>query len=219
MKKENVNVKELVMTAIWIAVVAVVTWTSAIPILPQGYLNLGDAAVFLGVFLLGRKNGTIAAGIGSGLADLLAGFTAFAPFTLVIKAGMALIFGTFLMHSAGRVDQKSKKLPASHIMGIGIAAVFMSAGYYFAEMIITGNKIAPIISIPWNILQGAVGGALALLLIVALGSIRMPGSRKKEEKEASSAKAAIKEADSNVEEVEAEIVDPVENFPNEEESK
>lgn len=182
MKKESMNVKEMVMTALWIAIVAVVTWTSAIPILPQGYLNLGDAAVFLGVFLIGRRNGTIAAGIGSGIADLLAGFTAFALFTVVIKAGMAFIFGTFLKRFEGKITENSKKRTGSLAVGIGIAATFMAAGYYFAEFIITGNKIAPIISIPWNILQGAVGGMLALLLIGALGRIRMPGSKKETQK-------------------------------------
>lgn len=220
MKKENVNVVEIITTGLWIAVVTVITMAVVIPIpFTQGYVNLGDSAVFLGVFLLGRKNGTIAAGIGSGLADLLLGYSAFAPFTLIIKAGMAFIFGTFLMVSAGKIDKESKKIPVSRILGVGAATVLLAAGYYFAEWIITGNKVAPLVSIPWNILQGAVGGTLALLLIVALGSIRMPGSGKKEQKkkETSSTEVANKEADSTIEEVEAEIVDPVEVSTSEEE--
>ena len=211
MKKESVNVVEIITTGLWIAVVAVITMAVVIPIpFTQGYVNLGDSAVFLGVFLLGRKNGTIAAGIGAGLADLLLGYSAFAPFTLIIKAGMAFIFGTFLLFSAGKVDKESKKIPLSRSVGIGAATLLLAVGYYFAEWIITGNKVAPLVSIPWNILQGAVGGTLALLLIVALGSIRMPGNGKKEQKksEDSSANLAEEETDKQVEEVEAEIVDP-----------
>ncbi|NCB42745.1 MAG: ECF transporter S component [Clostridia bacterium] len=183
MKKEstNVNVIELITTGLWIAVVTVITMAVVIPIpFTQGYVNLGDAAVFLGVYLLGRKNGTVAAGIGSGLADLLLGYSAFAPFTLVIKAGMAFIFGTFLKASAGKIDKESKKIPLSRILGIGTATLLLAGGYYFAEWVITGNKVAPLVSVPWNILQGAVGGGLALLLIVALGSIRMPKGGKKQ---------------------------------------
>ena len=35
-----------------------------------GYINLGDAFVLLSVFILGPVYGTIAAGVGSALADL-----------------------------------------------------------------------------------------------------------------------------------------------------
>lgn len=213
MKKKNVNVMELITTGIWIAIVAVVTISVTIPIpLTTGYVNLGDSVVFLGVFLLGRKNGTIAAGIGSGMADLLIGYTAFAPFTLIIKAGMAFIFGTFLLFSAGKVDKSSKKFPLSRIIGVGLATLLMAAGYYFAEWMITGNKVAPIVSIPWNILQGVIGGALALLLMVALASFRMPKGGKKEEKKTDVPPTDLQEETvaEEIEQVEAEIVDPLE---------
>jgi len=194
MKKESVNVTEIITTGLWIAVVTVVTMAVVIPIpFTQGYVNLGDSAVLLGVFLLGRKNGTIAAGIGSGLADLLLGYSAFAPFTLIIKAGMAFIFGTFLTVSAGKISSESKKIPFSRILGVISATALLAAGYYFAEWIITGNKTAPLVSIPWNILQGAVGGTLALLLMVALGSIRMPGGKKKDSRSEEAASAEIKQ--------------------------
>lgn len=225
MNKENVNVVELITTGLWIAVVAVVTMSVVIPIpLTQGYVNLGDSVVFLGVFLLGRKNGTIAAGIGSGLADLLIGYTAFAPFTLIIKAGMAFIFGTFLLISAGKIDTTSKKIPFSRILGIGMATLLMAVGYYFAEWMITGNKVAPIVSIPWNILQGAIGGGLALLLMVALGSIRMPKRSNKEGAKNDIEPVDFEEKDVQkvgeglVEEVEAEIVNPSDDVLSEEET-
>jgi len=180
MKKDDINVKDMIFTGLWIAVVTVITMSVVIPIpLTQGYVNLGDAAVFLGAFLLGRKNGAIAAGLGSGLADLLLSYASFAPFTLVIKAAMAFIFGSFLVLSAGKVKPESKKIPFSRVLGIALATLLMAGGYYFAEWILTGNKVAPIVSIPWNILQGSIGGALALLLMVAMSSVRMPAHQSK----------------------------------------
>ncbi len=191
MRKDDINVKDMIFTGLWIAIVTVVTMSVVIPIpLTQGYVNLGDAAVFLGAFLLGRKNGAIAAGLGSGLADMLLSYASFAPFTLVIKASMAFIFGSFLILSAGKVKPGSKKIPGSRILGIALATLLMAAGYYFAEWILTGNRVAPIVSIPWNLLQGAVGGAIALLLTAAMGSMRMPARQHNNPPEKDGAPAA-----------------------------
>jgi uncharacterized membrane protein len=175
MRKDDIHVRDLIFTGLWIAVVTVITMSVVIPIpMTQGYVNLGDAAVFLGAFLLGRRNGAIAAGLGSALADILLSYASFAPFTLVIKAAMAFIFGSFLMLSAGKVKPESKKVPFSRVLGIALATVVLAGGYYAAEWILTGNSVAPIVSIPWNILQGGIGGGIALLLMTAMGSIRMP---------------------------------------------
>ncbi len=212
MKKDTINVKDMIMTGLWIAIVTVVTMSIVIPIpLTQGYVNLGDSAVFLGAYILGRKNGVIAAGVGSALADVLIGYTAFAPFTFIIKALMAFIFGTFLLFSSGKVAAESKKMPVSRMIGIGLSTVVLAGGYYLAEWIITGNSTAPIVSIPWNILQGVIGGSIALLLMAAFGSIRLPKKEhKKGDKEEASAVQAPKENESQetIEEVEAEIVYP-----------
>ena len=55
-----------------------------------GYINLGDAFVLLSVFILGPVYGTIAAGVGSALADLF-GYITYAPGTLLIKTVMAIV--------------------------------------------------------------------------------------------------------------------------------
>ena len=44
----------------------------------------------------------------------------------------------------------------------------MVLGYYGAAAIIYGSFIVPIYSIPWNILQFAIGLIIACLIIVAL---------------------------------------------------
>ena len=49
--------------------------------------------IFLSVLLLGKKGGALAAGLGSALADVLGGYAAYAPWTLLIKALMAIIMG------------------------------------------------------------------------------------------------------------------------------
>ena len=81
--------KKLVLTALLMALTVVATMFIRIP-LPMGYVNLGDAFVLLSVFMLGPIYGTIAAGVGSTLADLL-GYPTYAPGTLIIKTVMALV--------------------------------------------------------------------------------------------------------------------------------
>ena len=48
------------------------------------------------------------------------------------------------------------------------AGAFMVAGYYFAEGIMYGNWISPLLGIPWNIGQFAVGGVIAVIISQAL---------------------------------------------------
>lgn len=54
-------------------------------------MNLGDTVVLLGAYLLGGAYGATAGGIGPALADLISGYTAYVPATLVIKTLMALL--------------------------------------------------------------------------------------------------------------------------------
>lgn len=74
------------LNAVITALVAVATLLIRIPVpVTQGYINLGDAVVITAALLMGPRTGLIAGGIGSALADWLAGCAHWAPFTLIIK--------------------------------------------------------------------------------------------------------------------------------------
>ena len=84
----------LVMVALMVCLVMIATLSIRIPSpFTQGYVHLGDTMIFLSVLLLGKKGGAVAAGLGSALADVLGGYAAYAPWTLLIKALMAIIMG------------------------------------------------------------------------------------------------------------------------------
>ena len=75
---------KLVLAALFAALCSVATMLIHIPIpATNGYINLGDGVVLLGAFLLGPVYGMAAGGLGSMLADLLLGYAAYAPGTLV----------------------------------------------------------------------------------------------------------------------------------------
>ena len=129
-------------------------------------LNL--TIIFLSVLILGWKYGAIAAGVGSALADIFVGFAVWAPWTLCIKGGMAIIMGVFIaksMHSHGKTIFG---IPVYQQIGMVLAGVFMVIGYYIAEGLIYGNFITAALGIPWNIGQFVVGLVIASLIASVL---------------------------------------------------
>lgn len=142
----------------------IATYLVRIPVpATQGYIHLGDSMVFFSMFLIGWKWGGAAAGLGSALADLLGGFSIYAPVTFIVKFGMVLIAAKFI-EAAIKTDASRAKFTTIEMIGIALSCIFSLAGYYVAEIFIYGNWVAPLIEIPMNILQFAVGVALALVL-------------------------------------------------------
>ena len=87
------KVKLLVMTGVFAAMACAATMVLVVPSPTGGYMNLGDTIVLLGAYLLGPVYGAIAGGVGSAMADLLAGYAMYVPATLIIKALMGLAAG------------------------------------------------------------------------------------------------------------------------------
>lgn len=86
--------KKMTYTGIMTALVFLGTFMIKLP-LPYtgGYIHLGDSMVFISGIILGKKRGAFAAGIGSALADVVAGYIYWSLPTLIIKATMAWIIG------------------------------------------------------------------------------------------------------------------------------
>jgi len=140
------------------ALTCVATVVIKIPSPLNGYINLGDCIVLLSGWLLSPLYGFLAAGMGSALADLFAGYVAYAPVTFLIKGIMAMIayFGLRLLH------KKARGL-ISRILSGSAAEIFMILGYFVFEGILYGFG-ASALNIPMNALQGVVGLVLGILL-------------------------------------------------------
>lgn len=158
----------LVIDAMFIALTFVATWLINIrlPLVGSGGLiHLGNVPLFIGGMVFGRKTGAIAGAFGMALFDLMSGWTAWAPFTFIIVGAMGYVIGWI-----------SEKKPFKHAMVNNVLAVILAiiikvVGYYFAEVILYGNWVAPIGSIPGNIIQVGVAGILVLLFIEPLKKI------------------------------------------------
>jgi len=87
----NLRVKTLTMTALMAAVIFVLTFIIRIPVGGSGgYINIGDAGVYVAASLLGGPAGMIAAAIGSALADLSAGAAIYILYTALVTGLMWL---------------------------------------------------------------------------------------------------------------------------------
>lgn len=153
----------IVLTALFAALCCVATMFLRIPSPTGGYLNLGDGIVLLSAFLLGPVYGAAAAGIGSALADLLAGYAAYAPGTLAIKALTALTAAAIYR---GMGDGRGR---IARLLLSGIPAeLVMALGYFAYTGVLLSYGLGAAAEIPGNLAQGAAGVAVAAALTPAL---------------------------------------------------
>ena len=164
---KKITTKKLVMTALFMAFTIIATMFIRIPI-TFGYVKLGDAFIFLSVFILGPFCGAIVGGVGAGIADLF-GFAAYAPGTLVIKSVMAIV--TWLIYKALKGVFKNNML-AEIVAGV-VGALIMAAGYFIYEALLFTTVWAAFLNMPWSILQGMVGVALAVATMRVLNATKV----------------------------------------------
>lgn len=158
----SVQIRDLAITAICLVLVYVFTAVVNIrlPIAANGGLiHLGNVPLFVAAILFGKRTGMIAGGVGMALFDLLSGWTLWAPFTLVIVGLMGFVVGL--------VTEKKKSFPF-YILAMVLACAIKIGGYYIAEGFIYGNWIAPVTSIPGNLVQIGVAAVITLIVIEPL---------------------------------------------------
>ena len=157
------------MTAMLVALVFLSTFflNIKLPISVNGGLvHLGTGMLFIASILFGPKKGALAGAIGMGLFDLVGGWLLWAPITIVARGLQGFIVGK-IAWSKGR---KGSSL-ALNVTATIVSIPFMIAVYYFGEVILYGNWIVPLTSIPGDLLQNALGMIIAIPVCVALKKV------------------------------------------------
>ena len=151
--------QKTVIAALFAALVCVATMLIKIPSPLKGYINLGDGIVLLAAWILPPAYGLIAAGLGSALADLYAGYVVYVPATFVIKALMAI--AAYAVYNL-----LAKKAPGtvSRIFSGILAEIVMILGYFLFEGILYGFG-SSLVNIPANGVQGVAGIVIGVVLI------------------------------------------------------
>ena len=119
-----------------------------------GYVHLGDGFIFLAAALLGPI-GAIASAIGSGLADLIAGYGIYVPATIIIKGLMGLV-------AAWGIKNNASVLRC--ILIFTICEIIMVGGYFSYDSILYGVKTAAAVLL-FNTIQGIAGVVIGTVLV------------------------------------------------------
>ena len=167
--KTSKKTLDLIMTAMLVALVFLSTFflNIKLPISVNGGLvHLGTGMLFIASILFGPKKGALAGAIGMGLFDLVGGWLLWAPITIVARGLQGFIVGKI----AWSKGHKGSSL-ALNVTATIVSIPFMIAVYYFGEVILYGNWIVPLTSIPGDLLQNALGMIIAIPVCVALKKV------------------------------------------------
>jgi uncharacterized membrane protein len=154
------NIRHLVLSSVLASLTCAATLVVTIPSPTGGYMNLGDTIVLLSAYLLGPWWGAAAAGIGSGLADLMAGYAFYAPATILIKTLMA-VAAALLYRALGRRPW------AVILCGIAAEAI-MALGYWGYDALLMHSLTGAAAGLPSNLIQGLFGLAASSALALSM---------------------------------------------------
>lgn len=165
---KQMTLRQMVYGALMTALVAVATMVISVPVAATGgYVNFGDTLIFISALIFGPVVGLVAGGLGSAMADVLAGYGIWAPFTLVVKGLEGLICGYIFLKLQSAGWTRDRAALASML----IAAAWMIVGYLASGAIIIGSLSVAAVEIPANLVQGGVSVAVAMVLMRPLRQI------------------------------------------------
>ena len=146
---KSLDARKIALVTVMTAVTCALTLVVKIPVpATGGYIHLGDAAANFAALAFGPWLGFLIAGGGMAIADLLAGWTIYAPGTLVIHGLQAVVVGY-----VGR----SRK-PWAMLLGAIAGSVVVVVGYFlYQAFVLQMGVLTAAAEIPFNLLQVAVG--------------------------------------------------------------
>ncbi len=168
------NIANIAITAVMTALVMLGVLLHIAPTPVGGYIHLGDILIYFTAFAFGPVVGGVAGGLGAALSDILSGYAAFSPISLIVHGLQGYV--------AGRIAHGTTS-PARLALAILAGAVIVVVGYFVGEGLFYGY-IQPAdassagmvafgpaaLEIPWNIVQelfGALGAVLYLAVLRA----------------------------------------------------
>uniref|UniRef100_A0A7C4I5D7 ECF transporter S component n=2 Tax=Caldiarchaeum subterraneum TaxID=311458 RepID=A0A7C4I5D7_CALS0 len=130
-----VKSSEVALLVVFTALVAAATMVLSVYFpLTRGYFNLGETMVYLAALVGGPVVGAFAGGVGSALADILLGYTAFAPGTLLIKAAEGAV-AALLYRRLRKVSVPNALLLSAIVVGLYFG-IIVSVGIFLMSGIV-----------------------------------------------------------------------------------
>lgn len=143
--------KNLVLCSLFTALTIIATYINFRLPIPSygGLIHLGSAILFVAAFILKPTHAALSVALGMTLFDVLGGWPLWAPFTFVIRFVQVYLFGTLIQNKKNRYFF----VFAAYVL----CSLWEMAGYYVAEAIIYGNWVAPMASMPSELIHDAIG--------------------------------------------------------------
>ena len=141
------------------AVLAVLTfiftaYLGHFPIGQGGYIHFGDSIIYLAASLLPAPFSFFCV-FGAVLADVSAAAHIWIVPTIIVKTAIVILFSS----------KGDKILTKKNLIMSAVAGVVGIVGYYIAEGIIYGNFLAPMVSVPFGLIQA--GGSMIFYVLIA----------------------------------------------------
>lgn len=157
-KRSRKQTHNLALGALFTALVAVTTVLLKIPLPISGYLNLGDAVIFIATLALPVRLAVFAAAVGSALADITSNYAHYAIFTLFIKgAEVLVIFGI------RKLLRKDLNWIAFFFGGVVMALLYALVD---GLMLISFEQF--MLSLGYNLIQGIASAVIVTLFLKPL---------------------------------------------------
>lgn len=159
------SVRTVALGGVLSALIMLATAILKIPLpIPNGYVHLGDAAIFAAAVVVGPF-AAVSAGLGSALADLISGYGQYALATFIIKFFMGLMAGYVLTR------KPTLSMPLVGLLFTACEAV-MVLGYLVFETFLYGFAAA-LGAVPFNAMQGVAGIVLGIAILPIIRRLRV----------------------------------------------
>jgi uncharacterized membrane protein len=126
-----------------------------------GLIHLGNVPLVVASIVFGRKKGAIAGAVGMTLFDVLSGWALWAPGTFIVRGVMGYVIGLI-------AERRRGESFLFNTVAVIAGGAWMIAGYYLTEGIIYGNFVAPLTSIPGNLVQVLTALVIGMPLATAM---------------------------------------------------
>lgn len=123
----------------------------------KSMIHLGTVMLFLSVLILKKNKAALSAAIGLSLYDALSPYLIFAPFTFVIKGGMAYIAGAI----AFRKGYTGNNV-LNNIIAFAAGGIFNILGYFVADTIIYHSAIIALGHVTSSVITTLIGIIIAI---------------------------------------------------------
>lgn len=161
----NDDVKKIVLSAMFIALVTVATYIGIPwPLAAGGYMHLGTLVALVIAIGFGKKYGAIAGGVGMALFDIFSAYTMWAPGTLIVRLITGYAVGSIAYDSSS--EQQGTNF-LRNLIAIVVGAFIMMSGYYLYEAVFLTDFRVALTSISGNLIQFTLG-LFALVIVPAI---------------------------------------------------